>query len=243
MNIQGFRPDRSAIQGHCGLRLLKNILTVEYMVCSTKSFSLFFFGQIDPEWPCSGSIGQKTSFSLPFGKRTDSNTLFGLIVWTRVQARAMSVSICSGSLDVGALDGLPRHRLFIMMPLVDNVMLWINALCFFLYYLFRKQSNRTIVHFVRGIFGIRYFDCWASYFEFGLFVNSTYLRMSYHVYASIGSWCAAFSSPSNCLLLLLRVFSGGVWAMLRVADGTNRSRHTPLQDVYQTPILSSSHQN
>lgn len=152
----------------------------------------------------------KDLFSLSFGQTGPYCSCLGwsLVFFDRVwssecacYARAWSCSIWSVSMEI---RGLRRCQVFVLMPLIDNVVFRIDAFCRSLFVICYVVSNTNS--------GVQF--CPPSYF-LSRFVRKPYLRASYHV--CIFDWflVRGGSFPSrNCLLLPLRTSSGMcVWAI------------------------------
>ena len=97
------------------------------MVCSTKT-SFYLFWQMGPNDPVQGRLVKRPLFLFLMDKRAHTYPvhgglwffLFGSIEWVRV------LCACSVVLDLIRFDetrGLRRCQVFVVMPLVDNVVL------------------------------------------------------------------------------------------------------------------------
>ena len=65
-----------------------------------------------------------------------------------------------------------RYHVFVMMPLIYNMMLQISALCCSLDFLLStKRQYKEIVYILNGIFVVQDFNCLPSYYTRGLSVN------------------------------------------------------------------------
>ena len=91
------------MQGHCDLRLSFNTTIVRAVLPANGLYLVlmplfsFFLTNNGPEWPCWGSINQKTSFPLPFGKKQARISFFDVY---RMNARTGACSAPAKFLSV-----------------------------------------------------------------------------------------------------------------------------------------------
>ena len=146
-NIQEIRPGGSAMQWHCGLRLFfkkhtystVHYCTLLYMVCSVETS--FIFWTNGPQMTLLfRSIGQNTSFLLLFEKRFRIPCLVRSCECASIRSFFL---LLFGSLDIDLWWGVAALVIFVVVPLIDNVVLRIDALCRSLWVTVRAPKPRN----------------------------------------------------------------------------------------------------
>ena len=189
LNLQEFRPGRSAIQRHYGLRLFFKNPVTWYIVLRPL---LSFFLTNEPQ------------MTLLF--RVDSSKT----VWSCECAIHSSFRFFSFIFRVICSSFRFFRLILVNMLLINNTMLQVEGMCWAPNIQHKSNTNSGIRYLMIGTNMLIGFWLFTQLF-LSWSVRKHYLRAIYNVHILIGSWCAAFPFlPRNCPWLPLRISSRGV---------------------------------